>query len=235
MASRISVQTVSRASIRILLVCAFIIAVITIVVPLIFAGVRSSEAWAAVAASLAVITSVFSSWSSQRVLELSEDAQKPCLSLSIDLKSRYKLMQLRVVNTGGSPAYDIRISWERPLLHPDGRIVYSSETSDAPDIPVLLPRESIDRLVGGASEMYQRFQDMNYSGEINFTDSSKRLHKEKFYISAESYRSALTYSQEELRTHYELQKIPGEIKKLTNEITSLRISLEEPNVIKTVD
>lgn len=226
---------VSRTLTRIGLICAFIIAMIAIVASLITAGARSGEAWATVAASLAVITSVFSSWSSQRLLELSEDAQKPYLYPSIDLTSRYELMQLRVVNTGGSPAHDIRILWKQPLYHKDGSIVRFTEIADAPDIPVLLPHESTSKLVGGARDMYQQFQDMNYSGELSFTDSSNRYYKIPFYISAESYRSSLTYSQEEPRTHYELQKIPNEISRLTTEVQSLKGALENLNNARDTD
>jgi len=226
---------VSRILTRIGLICAFSIAIIAITASLIFAGVRSGEAWATVAASLAVITSVFSSWSSQRVLELSEDAQKPYPYPSIDLKGRYELMQLCIVNTGGSPAHDIRILWKRPLLHPDGSIVRFAEISDAPDIPVLLPHESTSKLVGVAHEMYAKFENMNYSGELSFTDSSKRRYKIPFYISAESYRSSLTYSQEEPRTHYELQQIPNEIKRLTAEVRSLKGALENLDSIRNID
>ena len=226
---------VSRILARIGLICAFSIAIIAIIASLIFAGVRSGEAWATVAASLAVITSVFSSWSSQRVLELSEDAQKPNPYPSIDLTGRYELMQLRVVNTGGSPAHDIRILWKRPLLHLDGSVVRFTGIADAPDIPVLLPHESTSKLVGGAREIYQQFQDMNYSGELSFTDSSKRHYKIPFYISAESYRSSLTYSQEEPRTHYELQKIPNEINRLTTEVKSLKRALENLNNSRDID
>jgi hypothetical protein len=214
---------------RIGLILAFSIAIIAITASLVFAGVQSGEAWATVAASLAVITSVFSSWSSQRVLELSEDAQKPYLYPSIDLKGRYELMQFRIVNTGGSAAHDIRILWKLPLLHPDGSIVKFSEISEAPDIPVLLPNESASKLVGVAHEMYTNFENMNYSGELSFADSSKRRYKIPFYISAEFYRSSLTYSQEEPRTHYELQQIPKEIKRLTDEVSSLKGVLESLN------
>jgi hypothetical protein len=225
----------SRILTRINLICAFGIAIIAIAASLKFAGVRSGEAWATVAASLAVITSVFSSWSSQRVLELSEDAQKPYPYPSIDLKSRYELMQLRIVNTGGSPAHDIRILWKRPLRHLDGSNVHFAEASDAPDIPVLLPQESTSKLVGVAHEMYTKFENMNYSGELSFTDSSKRRYKIPFYISAESYRSSLIYSQEEPKTHYELQQIPKEIKSLTAEVRSLKEALEKFNNTQSID
>ena len=226
---------VSRILTRIGLISAFVIALIAIVAALIIAGPRSSEAWATVAASLAVITSVFSSWFSQRLLEFSEDEQKPYLYPSIDVTSRYGLMQLRVVNTGGSPAHDIRVLWKQPLLHKDGSTVRFTEIAEAPDIPVLLPNESTSKLVGGARDMYQHFQDMNYSGELSFTDSSNRSYKIPFNISAESYRSSLTYSQEEPKTHYELQQIPNEIRRLTTEIKYLKGALENLNNTQDTD
>ena len=66
-------------------------------------GLGNNEAWAAVAAALAVLTSVISSWAAQRTVELQEDSQKP---YPIDVSSRYLLLQLRVINFGGSAAHD---------------------------------------------------------------------------------------------------------------------------------
>jgi hypothetical protein len=93
-------------------------------------GVRSPEAWATVAAALAVLTAVVSTWTSQRVLELQEDAQEPSITVNLDVRRRPQLVQLRVANLGGTLAKDIAISWESPLLDVDGKPVRIGGSED---------------------------------------------------------------------------------------------------------
>ena len=69
--------------------------------------------------SLAVLTSVVSSWSSQRVLELQEAERQPNLYASIDVTSRYGVVQFKVTNCGGGVARDMTIEWCKPLMKPE--------------------------------------------------------------------------------------------------------------------
>ena len=62
---------------RITLVSALLLSLTVIVSALWKIGLGNNEAWAAVAAALAVLTSVISSWAAQRTVELQEDSQKP--------------------------------------------------------------------------------------------------------------------------------------------------------------
>jgi hypothetical protein len=54
--------------------------------------------WATIAAVLAVVAAVCSAWTSQRVLELQEDAQQPNPTPELDLRSRFSLTQFRITN-----------------------------------------------------------------------------------------------------------------------------------------
>ncbi len=65
-----------RALVRILLAAVFIGAMVLAAVLLL--GAKSKETWATLTAVLAVIAAVISAWQSLRVLEIQEDATRPC-------------------------------------------------------------------------------------------------------------------------------------------------------------
>jgi hypothetical protein len=211
---------------RIILAVSLITSIVVIVAALLSLGFRDPVAWAGVAAALAVITSVISSWVSQRALELQQDAQKPYPYPSIDVTSRYGLVQLRVTNYGGSAAHDINIKWDKPLLNSREKPIRFTIQEGAPEIPVLMPNESISILIDGSLQLFQKYQDMNFTGRMEFMDASKRRQGHPFYLSIEKYRQTLTFEQEDPKTHHELQKIPDEIHKLRAELRKIRALME---------
>jgi hypothetical protein len=214
-----------RLLVRLLLVVALIISVAVVVVALYSLGLRDKEGWAAVAAALAVITSVIASWGAQRVLELQQDSQRPYPYPSIDVTSRYMLMQLVVKNLGGTAAYDIRLKWGKPVLNAEGEVARFTKQAEVPEIPILLPNESVAISLGASNALFERYQDMNYSGEVEFQDPTGKRMKHAFYVSAERYRNSLTFREEDLRTNHELQKIPAKLEALTSEVKKLREEL----------
>jgi hypothetical protein len=190
-------------------------------------GPGEGATWSTVAAVLAVITSLIAVWNGQRILELQEDAQQPYPYPSIDFESRYSLMQLRVTNYGGSVARNINLKWDKPLLDPQARQVRFTEQEEAPDIAVLLPGQSIATLVGTDIEMFNKYKDMNYSGAVEFANASGRTSQHSFYLSAEQYRGSPTHEQEGLKTHYQLQQVPNELRKLNSELKKVRALFEK--------
>jgi hypothetical protein len=211
-----------RIIVRLILIIATIIAIAAIIMPLYILGTKASETWAVIAAALAVITSVLTSWFALRVLEIQQDEKKPYPYPSIDVRSRYGLMQLRITNKGGSPACNINIKWNKPLINIKEEVVRFIKQENAPDIPILLSNESIAILIGGVREMYNKYNNMNYSGIMEFQDVSGRKIKHTFYLSAETYRSTLDFMEEEGKTQMALQKVPEEIEKLRNEVIEIR-------------
>ena len=111
-----SAQDTSRLLARLALGTAFAIAVIIPVVAFIVRGADKPETWTVAAAALAVITSVISTWSSRRILELQEDAQKPNPTPAFDLSSRHGLALLRVKNTGAATAHNVSLEWDIELF-----------------------------------------------------------------------------------------------------------------------
>lgn len=218
-----------RLLLRIMYLFIFAVSVFVIVNAIKLMGVYKSEAWSGIAASLAVITAVISSWNAQKIIESQEDSQRPYPNLLFDISSRYMLIQLVMKNFGGSPAYDIEISWDKPLLNSSGKqISFGVDNKHNIDIPFLLQGEKISILVDGAENFFSKYkeEDLNYSGFITFKDSTGQQMKHCFYLSLEKYRNNLTYSEEGLKTDYELQKIPTALSNIQKELKKIK------NVIK---
>jgi len=187
----------------------------------------TDAAWATLAAALAVVTSMISAWSAQRVVELEEDKQRPYPYPCFDTTSRYGLMLLRVINTGGGAAHNISLIWDKPLKNAKGEDIRFSPDRDTAEIPVLLPGQSIAKTVDGHIGFFGMNTRHEYSGSILFTDASGKKYKKRFVLDAEMYKDTPLYSEEELKTHYELQKIPDELGKMRKELANLSNLLDK--------
>jgi hypothetical protein len=206
----------SRVLVRIGLSAAALVAIGVAVVALLTRGAADSTTWATVAAVLAVIAAICSAWTSQRVVELQEDAIEPNPTPAFDVRSRYDLAQLRVTNRGGSPAYAVRIAWDQPLRDEDGREVALGVDNA---IPVLGPAETASVGLGTAHGFMAKTPDTTYRGVIAFGNASGRQRSKRFAISAEHERGALVHDQETPRTQYELQRIPDELRRIADAIS----------------
>jgi hypothetical protein len=213
--------------VRCFLIAIALIATAVIVVAIRSLGIGAKEAWATIAASLAVVVSVLSAWSTRSLLQLQEHEREPYVYPSIDVESRYGLMQLRITNFGGGPAFGVKLDWKKPLLDSKGEAKNFGKYDAEGRIPILLQKESLSILVDGNIQFYGANKDCNYSGTIEFKDSAGRKKKYPFDVSAETYRATLSYTNEAPKTHYQLQHIPGEIEKLTSAVSSLKDSLRE--------
>jgi hypothetical protein len=182
---------------------------------------------ATLAAALAVVTAVVSAWGAQRVVELEEDRQRPYPYPSFDLASRYGLVLFRIENSGGSAAHDIGIAWDgNALMNSGGNEVRFSDDGEEIQIPVLLPGQSISKMVDGHIEFFKPEQKHQHSGVIKFKDSAGRKYSHQFKMDAEMYRGAPTHSEEEIKTHFELQKIPEQLKRLEGELSKIRAEIK---------
>src|SRR3984957_4249009 len=204
---------------RILLFAIALIAIAVIAVAIRIQGVESKEAWATIAASLAVIVSVLSAWSTRSVLDLQAGEREPYVYPSIDVESRYGLLQLRVTNYGGGPAFGVKLNWEKPLLDSKGESKNFGKYDAQGRIPVLLQKETLSILADGQIQFYEVHKDCNYSKIMEFRDASGWRKKYRFKVSAEQYRASLRYTDEAPKTHHQLQQIPDQIEKLTTVIS----------------
>ena len=216
-----------RTAIRIGLILAILVSTAVIAASFHYLGPGAGETWALLAAALAVITSVVSSWTSQRVLELQEDSQKPYPYPTIDATSRYGFLQLRVTNFGGVAAHDIKLHWDQPLIDPDGEPVRFSAANGTPDIPVLLPKESVAVPIGLPHKIFASRDRLDYSGTVACNDPGGHKLRHPFTLSCEKHRHSLLYDDEAVKTSYELQKLPERLEAIVAELHELRSLAEQ--------
>jgi hypothetical protein len=205
----------TRGLIRLFLVLIFLISSFVLVKALLFVDSEKANAWNAIAASLAVITAIISTWGANKIIEQQEDAKKPYPYLYFDVSSRYQLVLLAIMNSGGSPSYNVSITWDKPLINFKGENIPSSE------IPILLPNENISIVIDQSASIFEN-QDLNYSGKMTYYNSSNKLFQRDFKISLEQYRGTLLYSDESLKTHYQIQQLPDILNKIESELKKIR-------------
>src|SRR5271166_4187864 len=124
-----------RTLARVLLI--FVFAVAVALAGFLLFRPKQPETWATLTAVLALVAAVISAWPALRVLEIQEDATRPCPTPFFDVTSRYGLMLLRVKNLGAGTAYDVRLNWSQPLHNEEGNEVTALDA-----IPILIPQES---------------------------------------------------------------------------------------------
>lgn len=210
-----------RQIIRAVLVVALLMAISVIGVQFWLFGYNKVE-WNSVAASLAVVTAIISAWTMQTSFERQEEAQRPYPYPILDPYSRTSLLQLRLTNMGASTAYDISLKWDKLLLNREGNPARFSQRD--PEVPLLLPNQSIAVLVDTSANFLSKTKDAEYSGVVEFKDNprSSRIFRHNFYVNAEMYRGLPLYTSEEQTTHDKLQQLPNAIKGVTTELERLR-------------
>jgi hypothetical protein len=218
-------MTFERKVIRGGLLVAGVIALAVAIVALMEQGGRSPAAWTALAAALAVFASIVSAWSSQRVIELQENALEPNVRASLDFRSRYSLAQFRVSNRGGSPAYDLRIEWENPLQTVDGRT--ADIFGPTGTLPVLLAGDEASIFLGESHAFLEAHPQAVWSGTMVYEDATGERRSKAFTLTAEHERLSLVHDEEEPKTQYELQKIPDRLGKIAAELAKIRSHLEQ--------
>lgn len=206
---------------RLALAVAFGAALAIPVVAFFVRGPDKPETWIVAAAALAVVTSIIAAWSSRRVVELQEDAQKPNPYPTFDLTSRFGLALLRVKNTGGTPAHNISLEWVPELKNRKDETIGFPKTTAAPAISVLLPGESISQIIGVHHEFIANHPETEFTGYITFQDPSRYTYRRPFRLDARPYFGTPTHDDEAVKTHYELQKLPKELEKIRTVLEKL--------------
>lgn len=218
-----------RLLFRFLLFAALLGALVVIliaVLPLLgWQGGLQADALNALAAALAVITAVIAAWGAQKVIEREDDASRPLPDLTVDVSSRYALAQLVLRNVGGTPAFDVLIHWDTPLLDCNGDLVSFSERADGVAASVLPNGEKVMALIDTVSNLVKR-NETTYSGELIYAErSGGRRKSRRFSLDLGKYRQTLTFSNELPRTLHELQAIPGKLDGIRDELQQIQSRL----------
>lgn len=177
-------------------------------------GSDQPETWVVTAGSLAVVAAVLSAWSSRRVAELQEDAQRPNPYPAFDFQSRYGLVLLRVRNTGGTAAHDLSLEWDVELTGTRGRTIGFFAKDGRPGVTVLPPGESISQVVDGHSQFLEKHPDRVYTGHLTFKEPSGRRHRRPFRLDGRPYAETPSEDDEALKTHRELQSVPKQLERI---------------------
>ena len=201
------------------------------------------EAWATLAAALAVITSMVSAWGAQRVVELEEARMSPYPYPQFDTKSRYGLLLLKITNFGGGAAHNVRliwdkplknsngntseprfveaVSWDKPLKNSNGNTIDFSNSEESENLSILLPNQHISRIVDGLVGFFSVASPHLYSGTVEFKDGAGKKRNHKFHLDADCLKGTPMHDEEGPKTHYELQKLPDELAKLRKSIDAI--------------
>lgn len=199
---------------RIALSGAFIIALAIPMVAYAVRGPDKPETWLVAASALAVLTSVVSTWSSRRVVELQEDERRPSPYPAFDFTGRHGLAMLRVKNTGGTAAHDVGLRWDVALRDHHGEVIGFPLTQGRAPISVLLPGETITQIIDTHHEFIARHPASEFTGRIEYRDPSGRRSVRLFRLDGRQFARTPAYDYEGSRTHFELQKLPSELKKI---------------------
>ena len=208
----------TRTIVRISLLVSFIVAVGVAYYAVSELGLDTSETWLLLAADLAVITSIFSTLSSQRILELEEDTREPDVHLEFDPYSRYTLTQLRVKNRGGSYARNIRFNFDRPMRREQGGEIRFGQEDRESFIPILNQDESVAQLVGPSLWFFENNETTTFTGKIKFRNASGKKFERDFTVSAEQYRTSLVHDNEIVKAFRDLQDVPAVLKQIRDKL-----------------
>lgn len=192
-----------RNGVRATLATASVVSVVICGVALSRQGLADPAAWATVAAALAVLAAVASAWTSQRVLELQEDALEPSLLPAIDLRSRRNLAQFTVTNHGGSHAFDVQISWDRPLPASGGTTI----SLGAEPIAMIPRGHSASVLIDSSHQFVAKNSDTTFTGTISFKNARGRRFSHRFTVSGEHERHAMVLATDADQLHSDVGKI----------------------------
>ncbi len=158
----------------------------------------------------------------------------PVIDCVIDCHSRYGLFQLGIRNTGGSTAYNIRLRWletnpktKEKIDVPNntfGHIVSFANDENFNYLSSLLKGDTHLIIIDGYFQLFDRYPEgTNFVAFITFYDRMEDGNKYEVAIpiSFDGYRNTLNYTKEQTKTHFDLQKLRGDLHKIENRLSDL--------------
>jgi hypothetical protein len=210
----------------IILVSAAAIALVLVTILFDFISINQEKVTLLIA-SFAVISALISAWASEQTVKLAQSNILPDVVLIVDVMSRYSIIQVRMTNLGGSPAFNIEVKWNKELRNQQGKIISFNKTDTYNGIKILHAKESIAQFIDSPMTLFKKYQsnenleELTYSGKINFEDSNGSKYSKPFILDFAQYKSSLLFDNEEIATHHELQKIPEKLKGIEQAIAGL--------------
>ncbi|MFD1142942.1 hypothetical protein ACFQ4C_17585 [Larkinella insperata] len=187
-----------------------------------------SREWETLTAFISLTIAIISAWVAYETFYIQNQSKRPQIVLTIDSQSRHSLLQLVCQNLGEKPAFNIDISWNRPLKDSNETLITFKPSPEIVDceIPVLNSKEKVSVMIDEINRFYKHFKDnsMYYSGIISFQESltSNKKTSYNFQFSFEQYSKTLISESELPKTLFELQKLPKELDSIKKELKLLR-------------
>lgn len=200
----------------------FILASVVLVV----ISVHQKE-WGTATASLSLIIAIISAWIAFETFRTMEDQKQPLLTITPDFNNRYNIFQLRLRNHGQYSSYNVKIDWNNYPTNPKGeKVTFNSWKSSDYEAYVLNGKEETSVFIDSTLSFFERYKDKDlyFSGFISYSLSkeSKTRKTESFEFSLDHYLKSLSYEKEEVKTYFELQRIPIKLEEIKKEISMLR-------------
>jgi hypothetical protein len=209
----------------------FVLIVSTIIsITITYIAYRHSE-WGTMTSSLTVITAILAIWSSLNLTWSQEDEKRPQLSLHIDNTSHKFAYSLVIKNSGGSPAYNVKLEWTNPILDYNGkapRFTDSEEFFDFDYLPTDIP---YSRFLFGANNFKELLKNGNqpliYEGIVSFSPfpKSKLRETQNFKISLEPYRKHINVLNDQMDFYFENKKISEHLKSIAESLKELNTTI----------
>jgi len=220
-----------KTFIRIILTL-FIIATVVLIVISVY-----QKEWNTVTAEIALIIAIISGWITYETFREAQERKKPFITIFPDYSSRYDLLQLRMRNNGEHPAYNVKIEWDRPIVNHKGEQARFNKYSNDIEAVILNGNEETSVLIDTPGKFYETHKEsgLNFKGTITYSlkSDSKSTIEKTFEVSFEHRGASLSYEEENVRTSFELQKIPKQLDGIRKTIERLTPELDEKGTDKS--
>lgn len=198
-------------------------------VAVILTGISYAKSeWSTTASAMSVITAVLAIWISLNLTWQQEDAKQPQITLFIDNNSHKHAYSLVIKNEGGSPAYNVRICWTKPIYDYANNIPRFTDFEDEDDFICLPTGLQFSRFLIGSDTFRELCNNgkepLVFEGDISFSVSPKNKYRESqsFKVSFEPFKKRLNVLNDQMDFY-------SENIKLTSHLKSIAESLKEIN------
>lgn len=184
-----------------------------------------NQEWNTITASISLIIAIISGWIAYEVFLKQAEADKPQIVLRLDFKSRFGLILLIAENLGLKPAFNIKLIWDKELRNHKGEIIKFNQYDTQSDIKVLNAKEQTSVIIDSPHDFFEKNkpENLDFSGTVSFQESltSRKLTEYPFRFSFKHYGLSPSIENEEPKTMFELQKIPGKLDQMTEVLNKL--------------
>jgi len=211
-----------RVLARIIFGVAFIFSLSVIVMAIFFKSVVAPDSLNAIAASLAVITAIFSSYGALKIVENEEDSRRPRVTIEPDLFSNAWAAQVSIRNVGLQDANSVSFHFD-PSVRSDCKLVKEIEKRS---ISGLSPGEVLKIIICSTVDLFNN-EPLIYTGSIEFSGPHGKRYTESFLLDLEKYKNSPVHLDEYHSAAEKIQKIPEEVAKIATELKNLTNQIKE--------